>query len=319
MATDWLSIGLGATDVIGNQIQAGQQYRRQKKLMDIQQQNQMELNKQGQQIQLETWKETNYPAQMEMLKKAGLNPSLMYAKGGTPGTTGGQGGGSAASGNAQSAAPMEISNIMNMRAQQAQIKLTEAQAEKTKVETEKIGGVDTTKAESEIGKIIAETQNEQIKGELMKVQTAVETIKMNNEQNVIEANLRKIAEETNKLRLENKITQETTDSIIKEAAANAIGSVLSNELTKSNTKLSQEQIEKIRTELYNDWTRIQQTTKGLEQKDKEIAIQKFRAEFEARWVGTGKVVGKIFKNVVDVLDNMKGATVGTVHSDKVQY
>jgi len=41
---DWLAIGLQGAEAIGNQLQAAQQYKRTKKLMEIQQQNQQELN-----------------------------------------------------------------------------------------------------------------------------------------------------------------------------------------------------------------------------------------------------------------------------------
>ena len=41
--------------------------------------------------QLEMWEKTNYPAQMEMLKKAGLNPALLYGTSGGGGMTVGSG------------------------------------------------------------------------------------------------------------------------------------------------------------------------------------------------------------------------------------
>ena len=48
--------------------------------------------------QLEMWENTNYSAQVEQLKKAGLNPALLYGKGGGMGATTG----SASAGNMQS-------------------------------------------------------------------------------------------------------------------------------------------------------------------------------------------------------------------------
>ena len=48
--------------------------------------------------QFEMWENTNYSAQVEQLKKAGLNPALLYGKGGGMGATTG----SASSGNLQS-------------------------------------------------------------------------------------------------------------------------------------------------------------------------------------------------------------------------
>ena len=48
--------------------------------------------------QFEFWENTNYSAQVEQLKKAGLNPALLYGKGGGMGATTG----SASAGNMQS-------------------------------------------------------------------------------------------------------------------------------------------------------------------------------------------------------------------------
>jgi len=89
-----MSIPLGmimeGANIIGNQLTAQQQYDRQRKLMGLQQQHQMALNEQGREIQMKMWEDTNYPAQIAQLKKAGLNPSLIYAKGGVGGSTGSQ-------------------------------------------------------------------------------------------------------------------------------------------------------------------------------------------------------------------------------------
>ena len=107
----------------------------QQKLMNLQVQNQMKLDKYGQDLQLDTWKKTNYPAQVEMLKEAGLNPALLYGNGGSGGVTGSQGGGSAASGNApapQPWIPLDISSGIKLM---AELKIMEAQKENIEADT----------------------------------------------------------------------------------------------------------------------------------------------------------------------------------------
>jgi len=154
-----LGIGLQLAGEAVNQIHSAQEYKRQQNLMEIQNKsqkelmnqqmiNQQQLNKEGQALQMQTWNETNYPAQVAMLKKAGLNPALLYAKGGAGGTTGGQTGGSAASGSAASGSaprsqPMDMTNIMAMRQMEASIKAQEAGARKANAEAkvlEEYGG-----------------------------------------------------------------------------------------------------------------------------------------------------------------------------------
>jgi hypothetical protein len=120
----------GALGMIGQNKRAKKQHNRQKELMGIQLKNQQQLNKQGQQLQMQTWRDTNYGAQMDMMKEAGLNPALMYGmSGGGGATTGSQGGGSAQGGNSH--APMDIGASV-------QASLMMAQAMKLKAETKEI-------------------------------------------------------------------------------------------------------------------------------------------------------------------------------------
>ena len=147
---------LGMMQGAFNMLGAGQQHRRQKELMDIQFGNQQALNRQGHQLQMDMWNKTNYGAQLEHMKKAGLNPALMYGMSGGGGTTAGsQGGGSASGGNAVQMHPMDMANMALIDAER---KLKEAQAREldsktgvNEAQTKKIGaefknvGADTIK------------------------------------------------------------------------------------------------------------------------------------------------------------------------------
>ena len=109
--------------VIGNQ-----QADRQKNLMDYQFRNQLDM-----------WERTNYPAQVAMMKKAGLNPALMYGQAGAGGQlgaglpAGGQGTGGA---NPFAGADQDIIGLMLAKSQarlnEAKAAEAEAKAETTK-------------------------------------------------------------------------------------------------------------------------------------------------------------------------------------------
>ena len=148
--TDWLtgigSAGIGAaTGILSMLGQKGREKRamkNQQKLMGVQFQNQKDLNLQGHDLQFDMWKKTNYPAQMEMLKEAGLNPALMYGMSGGGGTTAGsQGGGSAQGGNAPAPQPMEIGNMLQASLLKAQKENIEADTENKKAQTTKTAGL----------------------------------------------------------------------------------------------------------------------------------------------------------------------------------
>ena len=81
---DWMLGAAGEAMEFGlNQFTIQQQYEQEQNLLDIQMQNQMQLNQQGHDLQMQMWENTNFPAQVEMMEAAGLNPALMYSKAGS--------------------------------------------------------------------------------------------------------------------------------------------------------------------------------------------------------------------------------------------
>lgn len=96
--------------------------------------------------QLEMWKKTGVVGQMEQLRKAGLNPGLIYGMSGAGGGTTGGGAASSHGANAPTGGGEAIAmGGMGLQTAMlsAQMKLIEAQTEKTKAEAVKTAGVDT--------------------------------------------------------------------------------------------------------------------------------------------------------------------------------
>ena len=146
-----------------NDLSAQRSNRWQKQLMDIQFRNQKSLDKYGSELQYEMWEKTNYPAQVAMLKEAGLNPALLYGKGGQGGMTGSQTGGSATAGNAPQTQSPHFMSISASLAQGAQIELMKADANKANAEAENLRGVVREEATSRINKLIQETATHPLK------------------------------------------------------------------------------------------------------------------------------------------------------------
>lgn len=128
-------------------------------------------------MDLQMWKDTNYSAQVEEMEKAGINPALLYGKGGGGGTTIGNSGGNVGGGQA----PQGGGEIMGMMMQKAQLDLMKAQTEATAadanlkyVDAAKKAGVDTenVKADTEsklMEKIIKEYTGQDLKDVYEKV------------------------------------------------------------------------------------------------------------------------------------------------------
>lgn len=84
----------GIESIIGGIIGAGadwtstrEQMKDQAKLMQQQEMASMRLGRFNKDMALELWRDTNYPAQVEQMRKAGLNVGLMYKGGGPGGST----------------------------------------------------------------------------------------------------------------------------------------------------------------------------------------------------------------------------------------
>ena len=154
------------TSLLGNVFglnNKSEQMDNQKYLMGLQHKYNEESATYAQGRAYDMWLKTNYPAQVEQMEKAGLNPALMYGMG-----AGGGGTVSGAQGQGTSQ-PTDRSIEMKMKGQEmglqlanlaSQIKLNESQANKNNAEAEKTAGVDTKLAENTIENLISQTKNE---------------------------------------------------------------------------------------------------------------------------------------------------------------
>ena len=111
------------------------QYNQQQRLQELQLKGNKDMVNYNYAKQLEFWKQTNYSAQMEQMKLAGLNPALIYGSSGSGGTTGSATGGvtgaSAPSGGGEALA------FMNIAQKQQELKLLDAQKANIEADTKK--------------------------------------------------------------------------------------------------------------------------------------------------------------------------------------
>lgn len=263
---------------------------RSKKAAKEQVERQKQLQEHAREQQLQTWKDTNYPAQKKQLQEAGLNAGLLYGMGGTGGaTTGSVGAGSAAMENVY-----DIGQGINRAAATAQIEATRAQTEKTKAETAKIEGVDTEKTKAD--------------AELAKISTRFKTIETGISEETRQYQIEQIVDEAKKINYEAynegihaKINEETYQARIQATKEAAIGAMLSNQLTNEQ---------------------IKQVITGIEQRYEELRLQgqsinqsKYNTEkiAEAMLWGAGiNAAGNIVNNVIDVATMPKKLTGQTV-------
>ena len=229
-----------------------QQLKQAQKLQWMQEEGAVRLGDYNYGKQLEMWKATNAPAQMALLKEAGLNPALMYGGKGAGGATTGSGGGTVSGQSAETASPARGAEGMGIQIalMDAQRKNIEADTELKLVDAKKKAGVDTELGQATIEELkqrVATSKAQEaltwVDQELRQVQASVarQTIKeqMENMENIVKEGKERIEQ----LQLANKLTKAQFDDAIQllknQVATEAIKASLmkaQKENTEQDTK-----------------------------------------------------------------------------------
>lgn len=145
------------------------QWRLEKEKMALQAKYNKEQANYSQQLALDMWNKTNYEEQVKHMQAAGLNPALLYSKGGAGGSTAGAG----------TAAPVSdgTTQAVSMGLQAKQIAISQAQqmaqTAKTVAETAKISGVDTESVKTSIKKMLQDIEASKTEAEKTDEETKI--------------------------------------------------------------------------------------------------------------------------------------------------
>ena len=154
------------------------QWRLEQEKMALQAKYNKEQADYSQKLALDMWNKTNYEEQVKHMQAAGLNPALLYSKGGPGGSTSGAG----------TAAPVSdgTTQAVGMGLQAKQIAIGQAQqmaeTAKTVAEAAKISGVDTESVKTSIKKMLQDIEE----SKAGQAATEAETAKTKAETKVIE-------------------------------------------------------------------------------------------------------------------------------------
>lgn len=226
------------------------QLKQQSKLQELQLSGERAMMDYSMMKQLEMWKATNYGPQMDELKKAGLNPALLYGMGGGGGQSTGTPAGSVTGGQAPSGG-REIQDLMGMgmnyELMKAQKENIEAQTENVKADTAnkpKTGAnieASTASLTQGVTESKARTALTEIQTSLQEVQYDIESSEINDMKAAIKYGMRKIWGEMNSAEAKGQVDQATVNDKIKIVHTEMIGAVLQNILTRAQTTLTNAQ------------------------------------------------------------------------------
>lgn len=261
----------------------------QRKLTKQQTQASKELTDYNMMKQLEMWEKTNYAAQKEQMKKAGLNPGLMYGMGGGGGTTANVATGNASGGTAAGHSG-EIQAMMGMGLQrellEAQKEVMQSQAALNNAQAAKTAGVDTAKTQAETDNLLQGYDNLRNTYDLQQLEKSIKNLEVYEKTKTVDENIAAIrtAVVTAIKRLdivsnEAKESDATLQDKIRIIKNTAIKTGLDNILTENNITKTQADIEKI-------WKEISAITQNQEREwakmsfeERKVRVQEIMAGF----------------------------------------
>lgn len=259
------------------------------------------------QKQLQMWKDTNYSAQMEQLKRAGLNPGLIYGMGGA-------GGAIAGTGAAHTGAPQApsgggeimgmMTNRLNLGLMQAQQELIKAQTDKTKAEADKTKGVDTTLAETQTKSLTQGINNQKAQEALTRADTALRELQTTYHQSTLQDSMDMVAHNAKRAFAEMETAQNeayinkaTRDEKIQQITTETIAAQLRNVLLQSQKDLTETQINKINTEIYATLEGVKQAWHGISIQEAQLGINKLNYELQKSRPNPMQVAGTVLEGI----------------------
>lgn len=268
----------------------------------------------GQQYQL--WQETNYPAQVKQLEMAGLNPGLLYGKGGGGGATTGSPTG-APSGSSAQQNPGEVQQMMGLQLQnsmlQAQIENIKSQTNKNNVEANKEGGVDTDLVKSQTQLNIQGVTNQQDQDELLKIQRQSDKTKLDILNSTADAQKGYINDlyqqaEQQVIILSNQasVAASTRQLQIAQVCANLANSWMDTVLKQANANLSDQQskIPDSQIQYWKDQIGIGKT--GNQIQAVRNGIEQFKADLQNKYPSLMSVLGGAVQGLSEQIGHLAG-------------
>lgn len=303
------------------------QLEQQEKLQQLQMRGQKSMGKFNQKLGEEMWDYTNYENQMKHIKAAGLNPGLLYGKGGGGGVTASVAPGNVSGAEAPRGTGKEIQEMAGMGMQiglqaealKSQIEVNKSIANLNNTTAEKKAGVDTTETKQNIQKLIAETTNTEAKTALTEIQQQIAKIEQTTESDILDkgykiekigAEFDVLSQKAQQIYNENYQWNQSKDAIIATIKQTAINTLIEGQLKQAQITLTETQIENIKQTIKESNKTIEEKTAKIQQllsaaglMDKEKSL--LTAQTIIKGVGTA----------LGALGNLKGSGTKTYNTN----
>lgn len=267
-----------------NDYHDNRQIKQQGRLNELNMKASKELADYENELKMKMWNDTNYSAQMEHARKAGVSKAALFGGGAGGGVAQGAGvsgvnGGGAASGTDRQRVANE--QLMMM----AQIKNLNADTEKKKAEADVTGGVGKEK-------LGVEVENLKLDGKWKEIDVKVKGATAEDAIDLVRGEYLKQTEELAHLKNTTGINLNTYEDQIKEVRARAAGAILGNHAITKGMEVDDATISKMKNDVAIGWGKLALDSKTVDQNDERIKIDKFNAEMRAKYPSMWNVVGK---------------------------
>lgn len=283
-----LSGGLGG--LMGMMFQGEQnqnQLNQQQALTNMQEQANEKLSAFNFNQQFDLWNKTNYPAQVDQLNKAGLNPALLYGKSGGGGTTTGTPSGGIGMGIAPSGNPVQqmMQNTIAGQEAAADIKLKNAQADNIAAKTPQEAGLMTATIDSINQGVNNQKAQEALtdaQAQTARIANSIQGETIDDQIATIRATAGQIQNEMQRTVRQNNMDAATYNDKISTIHGIMIGTFINNNLQKAQTNqaqaattnIQQQTTQSIQT-IAQQWKQLGINQQNANTQESQMKIQKF--------------------------------------------
>lgn len=275
-----------------------------KEMQALQMQGDKEMTDYNLKKQMELWEATGYGAQVDQMKRAGINPALLYGMGSGGGQTANIEQGNVSGQHAETPKANiggEGMGLMigQMGLLEAQKKNIEADTKLKEVDAAKKAGVDTEEAK---GRIKGLSLNNEFLQKTMDDRVDIINSEMGKAINELTLQDGAIARERG-----------TRTADITKAMAEAANTLLTSQLIKAQTDEKRQNIEESKASIHkmsaeiNKWAEeIAQSWTGLDRQERELKLKGWEAEMKAKYPGLWNVLGRVANETANGIGRIFG-------------
>lgn len=273
-----------------------QQLKQARRLQDLSLEGEATRLERNKKYALEMWEATGYGAQVDQMKRAGINPALLYGMSGGGGQTANVPAAATTQGNAGTAQATRGSEGMGLMI--GQLGLLEAQRKNIEADTKlKETQAGESGVRTDIGHLELQFKKDSYEDNL----------------DIIRAQFSNLQEDANRKNRENRVGDKTETDQVAKIQQEAIEAYLKNYLigaqtanTEASTEETKQRIKQSEAEI-NKWAiEIQQKWKELDLKGKEMLIRQYEAELKGKYPGLMNVIGGAVNDVVEGVNEVVG-------------